>query len=233
MSKIGCLLFLFGDVERNQKYAQKLLDTLQTTPRGNEVSSDVEKHPQFHLDARARVVVLKDAHGTELGRLYVGKPDPSYRSTYVRLLDNPRVHFVTADLVPMLSRVTWADRTVWRIPEPEITQIQVSHPQKGVLQTWRRTPGEELTNAHEQALPDGVLSQIAHILASQVLFSSPEAQSEPLYQLDLQVAGVTMILHVFSTSEMKILVQRENSRVFYQMPASFLETIDTLASEAK
>lgn len=222
------------DYPANPIYVRALLDTLKNTPRGSEVSRDVSKLARFQLDAQARVVILRDAEGTELGRLMVGKPDPSYRSTYVRLLDDPTVRFVTADLVPMLSRVTWADRTVWRVPIGSITRIESAEVGHRGARTWQRThPDHPITDASNRPLADEDLNQLAHITAANVLFDRPTAQPQWLFELDLYVEGVAMTLHLGRLADGSVVARREKPSPLFQIPPDLLATIQRLTQDAE
>ncbi|MCB1044436.1 MAG: DUF4340 domain-containing protein [Acidobacteria bacterium] len=162
-------------VRANAVYLDVLLQTLLKTGVGTLVSENAADHEQYGLGSSARVIIARDAAGRELTRLYVGKPAGDFRSTYVRLRDETKVRFVTADLIPLTSRATWADTSVWQVPESGVTRAALKI-------------GTEERVWHEQ-FPGELLD----LHASDVSFESCDVQnSEVTIQIDVEGVAIQL-----------------------------------------
>jgi hypothetical protein len=108
----------------NSLYVEMLIHCMTSLTYGDEISSRVEDHPEYQLDARSRLVVLRNSQEAELARVYIGTPGENYRTVFFRLGDDPRVFHTVTDLFPVTSRKTWLSRGIWRVPASAVSRIE-------------------------------------------------------------------------------------------------------------
>lgn len=224
----------YGNFPANPTYVNMLLDTLSTTPQGDIITDDVSQHAQFDLAGRARVIKLFDAQEREIHRLYVGKHHKTYRATYVRLRDDPVVRFVTADLIPVISRPTWADRWLWRVPASAITRIHAEPwfhgfqlEQTGpALWQWVDPQGQ----ITPLSAPDALIQPLAQFQASFVKFNCFPDASNKQAEITLDASGVRMVLNLFQDDTGNWLGTRDHPGACYVIAESTVACLQQLGA---
>jgi len=206
----------------NPVYTKMLLETILNTPRGDVVTKDVGKHPQFHLDGQARVIKLFDCQENELGRLYVGKPIEGYRGTYVRLQGQPDVHLVMSTLIPVISRSTWLDRTIWHMEPNQLREIRVLA--SDFEWTLKSDDGQRWTMEGVQGtlrLNPSVVRHLAFMQARSLSFED-KIDAKRAISLQVRAQGVVLTLLCHKNSAGQWIGARPQSKVAYTLAESVI-----------
>lgn len=205
----------------NQVYVKSLLREIRSLTYGDLISTRVEDHPKYNLDAQSRLVILRSFSKAELARVYVGDPGANYRTIFYRLANDERVFRTVSDLYPSLSRATWYSRSIWMVPPSAMPEIRFEWmDQADILKLQDGAWQSEASQVPDTEKINKILSltaQNAEDLASSYANRTPDGQ------LQIQTGPVTMSLALFK-GEKGILAMRSDQpkSLVYSLPANLL-----------
>jgi len=203
----------------DQTYANVLFRTLLTMPWG-EVVSVPENKDAYGLSPAKRQVDLYNAQGSPVGSLLVGNPVGDYRTAFVRLPGSSRVRRVKADLIPSLSRISWARRSVWRLSESLIHSVTAAGFNNDFVVQREQEGGQwQLHGPVVQTLNDAFFTELLpfliHPKAGNVIFE-PEADFPVHASLRLKTSLTEMVLELGDLDGEIIQVRYADEPVIYQ-----------------
>lgn len=217
-------------------YVDVLLNALTGLSPGERVTIDPDEYSRYGLGAETKTISLRDGRGRELTALQVGKYGKHYREAYIKLPDQAQVYLAQTDLFPALSRVTWADRTVWRMLPEVIEEVFVTgfprdfHAKRTARQTWESL----LPGSHELdgSFAMGVLPRLAFLRAGNIEFEPrPERRFITERTINIVVASTTLRLELGHVNQEVILARRGTDPVIFKFSRALLQMIESAVSE--
>lgn len=203
----------------NKTYMEMLLEGILDTPLGTKSTDNVDIHKKFELEGRAWEIKILDKDQSVLERFYVGKYDPSYRGTYIRLHQDPTIRYVPIAYHVFMRRPTWADRTLWQFPESQLEQISWQRDKKTT--TWFRMEHSFESQEGNQLAPEFVTS-LTNPQAQTVVFDLNSGQIQKFGTLTLLAGGAQISLNIYQSGE-QWYGKRDQNQGFYLLAEDLLK----------
>lgn len=204
------------------------------------VLSQIQLNEPAEINAEAagfvdvtRQIQILDEQGHSLLQLQIGNTSDNYRAAYIRD-HSGNIHWVEADIFPAVSRITWADRTVWRLPESTLSGLVIRTPETTVnlVATQNHRWQEETT---QKLLPpdfvDTWLHPLLFLRAGNLTWENPPTET-PSYTLTLFAGGTELHLLLWSLEDTVIAV-RPNSTVTYKFHPNLILHLQNILGEIK
>jgi len=208
------------DLPANSLYVDMLIHCMTTLTYGDEISSKVEDHPKYQLDARSKLVVLRNRGGVEAARVYIGTPGDNYRTVFFRLGDDPRVFHTVTDLFPVTSRKTWLNRSIWRVPASAVDRIELV--MNGKIKTITHTESGFMRDSSE-LISDEFLQPLLQLEAGDAIVMNPMLkEKEAVGFLTVTSGPIEMKLILFLKDSHFIAIRPESPRHGYLFQRNFL-----------
>ncbi len=215
-------------------YVDMLLGALTDLRRGERITADPADSERYGFGASAKTVSLRDEHGKELAAIQVGNHGANYRESYYKLPGQSEIFLTQTDLFPALSRVTWADRTVWRMAPEAVEEIVVTgfprdfHVKRTVDQGW------QVVQPAGARLPETFvtrdLPRFAFLRAGNIEYEPlPGQRFEARAAIHLRVASLTLSLELGQMDREIILGRKGVDKVIFKFGPSLPRWIESIA----
>ena len=211
-------------------FADILVRTLSNLPDGEVVTNIAG---DYGLTPTLRRIVLEDEPGARLGELWVGLPLDNYRAAYVSAPNLGEVRRVKADLIPALARPTWGDRTVWRLPNAVVQEIDVRGFDRNFKARDSGDEGWQLVDAPNLKLGPGfgaLLMRLLWLKAGDVVYE-PNNSFEAKAGILVKTQHVDMVLHLGPLNGDIIHARADRQDIIFHFSKKLIDLVENAVEE--
>lgn len=213
-----------------------LLEKVQGFKRGIVRSHNPDHHKALGVDATGKRCRIYDGGGKLLADVFIGRPAPDFRSTFIRKVDSDEVFVAPDNLAQAFATVPtqWYDNTVAPFPAEEAVGAELAHGdvrltlEKDSEGTWKVTSPEEFVA--EKRIAESLVRPIANLRFLSVAGKYEPGKyglEQPSWRLSVKLGNGTVhtIRAGADTGDRGVFVQKEGSEFVFEASRPLIENL--------
>lgn len=213
-----------------------VLEKVQGFKRGIVRSHNPEHHKALGVDESGKRCKIYDGGGKILADVFIGKPAPDFRSTFIRKVDSDEVFVAPDNLAQAFATVPtqWYDNTVAPFPAEEAVGAELLHGdvrialEKDAEGNWKVTAPEEFVA--EKRIAESLVRPVANLRFLSVAGKYEAGKyglEQPSWRLSVKLGDGTVhtIRAGAETGERGVFVQKEGNDFVFEASRPLIENL--------
>ncbi len=215
---------------------QGLLEKIDAFKRGIVRSHNPQHHQQLGVDDSGRRCQVFDASGKALADVYVGKPAPDFRSTFIRRAGSDEVYVAPDNLAQVFGTMPtqWYENQIAPFKAEEAVAADLSYDdvhirlEKDSEGTWKVVAPEEFVA--EKRIAESLVRPAASLRFTAVAGKGSDGGyglEDPSLRLEVKLGDGTT--HAFragaETGERAIFIQHEGDEFVFEVSRPLIQTL--------